>query len=117
MNVARRVLAVLWIAALPPLPASFIRQALCVHHYECATTWYYGPTRHTCGNPHAWSGFYGGMQFTLGTWQRADALLHRHDHPVWSSPRVQVAHAYVIVKQDGGSWREWPRSSRSCGLR
>lgn len=65
----------------------------------------------------------GGMQFTLGTWNRAAALSHGLV-PFASSgsaialqpPGVQILAAWLIVTQDSGSWREWPNTSRACGL-
>lgn len=68
--------------------------------------------------------FGGGMQFMVGTWNRAADLsggILPHvrytaeigNRPVWE----QVLAAWLIVRQDGGSWGEWPNTSRSCGLR
>jgi hypothetical protein len=66
----------------------------------------------------------GGMQFTLGTWNRAADLSHgrvphaRSNAEIAKQPaRVQLLAAYLIVQQDGGSWREWPQTSRACGWR
>lgn len=64
------------------------------------------------------NGYGGGMQFTLGTWNRAGAPYARSTSDIASaSPEEQIRRAYVIVIGDGGSWREWPRTSRACGLR
>jgi hypothetical protein len=65
----------------------------------------------------------GGLQFTLGTWNRA-AGLSRGAVPYASSTsaiaaqpaRTQIFAAYLIVRQDGWSWREWPQTSRACGF-
>lgn len=75
---------------------------------------HYGPAAHRYKGK--WNGYYGGWQFTLGTWRHADALLHRHDDPQWSAPWVQLWHVWAIVTADG-NWREWPNTSRACGLR
>lgn len=66
----------------------------------------------------------GGLQFTLGTWNRAAAMSH-HRVPHASSTSViaaqsaatQILAAWYVVESDGGSWREWPVTSRACGLR
>lgn len=111
-------LAALAIAALavPPhhwrAPHPFYEHALCIHRYESGD-FHYGPTRHPRG---AWNGYFNGWQFTLGTWQRADRLLGRHDDPQWSPPWVQLMHVWAIWRDDAYSFREWPRSSKLCGL-
>lgn len=75
----------------------------------------------------AWNtinGYGGGMQFLVGTWNRAAELSHGMVPRVWSQSaiaaqraRVQIYAAWLIVRQDGGSWREWPQTSRACGWR
>lgn len=92
----------------------FLRSALCIHRGESGD-FHYGPQAHRYRG--SWNGYYGGWQFTLGTWQRADRLLGRHDDPQWSPPWVQLWHVYAIWRDDGGSFREWPNTSRACGLR
>lgn len=64
----------------------------------------------------------GGLQFTLSTWNRAAALSGGavpFAASTWAiarqPPRVQLLAAFLIVRQDGGSWREWPQTSRACG--
>jgi|SRR5579884_494062 len=132
------------------LPVSFVEQALCVHsgwHYATATTrrqrrhadyWIDGRAYvRTWNVPDSVAGgsgeggwtdvnasYGGGMQFTLGTWNRA-AALSQERVPYASSNAgiagepavVQILAAYLIVRQDGGSWREWPETSAACGLR
>lgn len=70
------------------------------------------------------NGYGGGMQFVVGTWNRAAALSGGRV-PFASSqssiaaqpPGVQILAAWFIVRQDGWSWREWPQTSRACGWR
>jgi hypothetical protein len=79
--------------------------AMCVHRHE-SVLW------HIVNSPYA-----GGMQFELGTWHRAGG----NGSSLWAvaraSPREQLYRAWKIWSQDGGSWREWPTTSRMCGLR
>ena len=66
----------------------------------------------------------GGLQFMLGTYNRA-AGLAKGKLPYAASradvsrlpAAAQIYAAYMIWRQDGGSWREWPETSRACGLR
>lgn len=122
-------------------PTWFVEDALCVHsgsHYT--HTRQHGPPEYvlwghgywrtwkTTGNGEgAWptvNSYGGGLQFTLGTWNRAAGLSHGAV-PVASSnssiaaqpAAVQILAAWLIVTQDDGSWREWPNTSRACGLR
>ena len=70
------------------------------------------------------SDYGGGLQFMLGTWNRAvglskGVLRYARSHADISrmSWAEQIYGAYMIVTQDGGSWREWPLTGRACGLR
>jgi len=71
------------------------------------------------------NGLYGGgLQFMLGTWNRAAGLARgklRYARSRADISRMswaeQVYGAFMIVTQDGGSWREWPLTSRACNLR
>lgn len=70
------------------------------------------------------SSYGGGLQFMLGTWNRAADLSggvvpRAASHSGIATQRVetQIYAAWMIVAQDGGSWREWPNTSRACGLR
>ena len=96
----------------PHAPAWFVQQALCVHHYE-AGAWKWTPSYHP-GYTY-WNHYWTGMQFNLGTWQTANKYLHYHTSPYTDSPRLIILHAYAIVRHDG-SWREWPKTARACGL-
>lgn len=69
------------------------------------------------------NGYGGGMQFLLGTWNRAAGLSHglvpyvsSQSGIAMQSPATQILAAWFIVQQDSGSWREWPNTSRACGL-
>lgn len=83
-------------------PAGWLSGALCVHSHESGD-W------HIHNEPYA-----NGFQFMLGTWIRAGGSASTW---VTASPAEQLYRAYVIWRQDGGSWREWPNTSRACGLR
>lgn len=50
----------------------------------------------------------------LGTWERAGGAATSW---VTAPPAEQFYRAWIIWRQDGGSWREWPNTSRACGLR
>lgn len=82
-------------------PNWWYRQAVCIHRHE-STNW-----RAATGN-----GFFGGFQFMLGTWHRVGG----HGYPHLASPNEQYFRTWLIWRQDGGSWREWPNTSRACGL-
>lgn len=96
------------------VPRSFRVRAICVHNHEEHWSWRWSPRFH----PHYsyWNHYYTGMQFAQSTWQRANGLLHSHVRATTNNATVIIRHAYVIVRQDGGSWREWPNSARECGL-
>jgi len=87
-----------WSARLSTPPGWF-RAALCIHSKEGA--W----------NSNTGNGYFGGLQFMLGTWRSVGG-------PSWPhlvSPREQLYRAYLVWKRDGGSWREWG-TARLCGL-
>jgi hypothetical protein len=83
-------------------PHAWLVGAICVHSHESGD-W------HIVNPPYA-----NGFQFTLGTWIRAGGVASS-----WASasPREQVYRAWIIWRGDSGSWREWPNTSRMCGLR
>ena len=83
-------------------PPSWLPGALCVHSHESGD-W------HIHNDPYA-----NGFQFTLGTWLRAGGSASTW---ISASPREQLYRAYRIWLADGRSWREWPVTSRMCGLR
>lgn len=78
----------------------FLRAATCLHEHEGA--W----------DANTGNGYYGGLQFTLGTWRRSGGIGYPHT----ASPREQIYRCWVIVRQDRGSFREWGTAAR-CGLR
>lgn len=80
------------------VPAWFRAQALCIHRYE-SRDW------HNRGH------HFGGLQFTLGTWQSVGG----RGNPADASPAEQIYRAFLVWKRDGGSWREWSTAG-ACGL-
>jgi hypothetical protein len=64
------------------------------------------------GNPAAntGNGFYGGLQFTLGTWQANGGT----GNPANASIAQQEAVANNVLASQG--WGAWPNTSRMCGL-
>lgn len=97
------------------VPDRFVRQAVCVHQHEEHWSWRWTPTFHPTYS--YFNGYYTGMQFALSTWRRANRLLHSHVSAYTNSKREVIRHAYAIVRQDGGSWREWRGTADVyCGL-
>jgi hypothetical protein len=84
------------------VPAWFRRQARCIAYHESRFEW------HIHDEPYA-----NGFQFTLATWRRVGGLTRTW---VSAAPREQFWRAWLVYRQDGRSWREWPSSSRACGL-
>jgi hypothetical protein len=90
----------------------FLRAATCVHQHEGA--W----------NDNTGNTYFGGLQFLESTWKRAGGAHHMaFDHPgdqrrypFTVSPREQIYRMWIIVRQDGGSFREWGTAG-ACGLR
>jgi hypothetical protein len=64
------------------------------------------------GNPSAdtGNGFYGGLQFTLQTWQAYGGS----GNPANASIAAQEAVAQRVLAAQG--WGAWPNTSRACGL-
>jgi len=81
-------------------PRRWLPQALCIHRHEGA--W----------NANTGNGYYGGMQFLLGTWRSVGGVLR----PDRATPREQLYRAWLVYRRDGGSWREWGTSG-ACNLR
>jgi hypothetical protein len=81
-------------------PAWWLRQATCIHEREGA--W----------DANTGNGYFGGMQFLLGTWRSVGG----RGRPDLASPREQLLRAWLVYRRDGGSWREWG-TARACGLR
>lgn len=119
------------------VPASFYPKALCVHdgwHYRRVwkpwqirhATYRFGAygfvrTWKTWSNGEAaWdehsSSYGGGLQFMLSTWHRAGGAAYTTWQIASASPREQIYRMYRIVRQDNGSFGEWPNTSRACGL-
>ena len=89
-----------------PLPRAWVRGAVCVHSHESGD-W------HIVNAPYM-----GGFQFLLSTWNsvrghHAGSLAQA----ATASPLEQLRSARAVWVRDGGSWREWPTTSRECGLR
>jgi len=89
----------------------FLRDALCLHHYE-------GAWHNNTGN-----GYFGGLQWLPSTWLRAGG---RYDvsfnHPgdrryaFTASPREEIYRMWLTYLKDGRSFHEWGTAAR-CGLR
>jgi hypothetical protein len=79
-----------WSARLST-PRGWFQQAVCIHEHEGA--W----------NDNTGNGYFGGMQFLLGTWKSVGG----RGLPSTASPREQLYRAYLVWRRDGGSWREW----------
>lgn len=73
--------------------------------------------------PGVVGGLYGGgLSFMVGTWNRAAALSRgavpyvRSSYGIASqSVATQLYAMWLIVQQDGGSFREWPQTGPACG--
>jgi len=65
------------------------------------------------GNPstNTGNGYYGGLQFTLGTWQANGGS----GNPASASAAEQQRVAENVVRNSGGSYGAWPNTSRMCG--
>jgi len=87
-----------WSARLST-PAGWYETALCIHHREGA--W----------NANTGNGYFGGMQFTLYTWQSVGG----RTRPDVATPREQLYRAYLVYTRDGLSWREWGTAGL-CGV-
>jgi hypothetical protein len=62
-------------------------------------------------NTNTGNGFYGGLQFTLGTWRAYGGT----GMPHLASKGQQVAVAERVLRRQG--WRAWPTCARRLGLR
>jgi hypothetical protein len=56
------------------------------------------------------NGFYGGLQFTLGSWQAAGGT----GNPSQASREEQIARAQILQSRQG--WGAWPACSAKLGL-
>jgi hypothetical protein len=86
----------------PRPPAWWLQGAYCVHRGE-SVDW------HIHNEPYA-----NGFQYLLGTWVRAGG---DPDDWITASPAEQLYRTWLVWLRDGRSWREWPMTSRACGLR
>lgn len=57
------------------------------------------------------NGFYGGLQFTLDSWQWVGG----EGYPHHASPEEQIKRAEILLERQG--WRAWPVCSRKVGYR
>lgn len=69
-----------------------------------------------CESHQQWSintgnGYYGGLQFSLGTWQNVGGAGYPHQNTKW-----EQIHRGEILQQRAG-WGQWPHCSRQLGLR
>ena len=126
------------------VPSTFVVQALCVHagrHYTAHRypgarlqyvlygRGYYLAHQNYDDMPHgragndgegAWNAtadpsYGGGLSFMVGTWNSAGGSVRSTYDIARATPSEQIYRAYVVWKRDGGSWREWPQTSRACG--
>jgi uncharacterized protein YabE (DUF348 family) len=58
------------------------------------------------------NGYYGGLQFNLGTWQSYGGQGYPHEN----SREQQIAIAQKLVNANGGSYGAWPHCSSQLGL-
>lgn len=59
------------------------------------------------------NGYYGGLQFALGTWRNVGGSGYPHQ----ASKAEQIRRAEILVSRSGGSYRaHWPSCSRRLGL-
>jgi hypothetical protein len=75
-----------------------VADALCIHEKE-------GAWDSNTGN-----GYYGGMQFDLGTWASAGGT----GRPDLQPASVQLRVAYTLWQRAG--WAPWPNTRLMCGL-
>ena len=57
------------------------------------------------------NGYYGGLQFSLGTWQSVGGTGYPHEH----SAATQIEKGKILQARDG--WGQWPACSIKLGLR
>lgn len=57
------------------------------------------------------NGYYGGLQFTLGTWHNVGG----QGYPNENSREEQIARAEILLARSG--WRQWPACTARLGLR
>ena len=57
------------------------------------------------------NGYYGGLQFSLSSWQAVGGVGYPHEHP----REVQIEMGKRLQARQG--WGAWPHCSRQLGLR
>ena len=57
------------------------------------------------------NGYYGGLQFSLPTWESVGGTGHPHEHPA----ATQIEHGRKLQARQG--WGAWPHCSQKLGLR
>lgn len=101
VRVQHRAVVRLRAARAAPWSASWLRAALCVHHYEGA--W----------NAATGNGYYGGFQFDVGTWLANGGGVYAARADL-ASPSEQLRIAYRTWTRRG--WSPWPNTAAVCGL-
>lgn len=86
---------------IPPWPPGWLADALCVHHHEGA--W----------NADTGNGYYGGMQFDIGTWDGNGGRRYAARADL-ARPRQQLLVALTTWRRRG--WQPWPNTAMQCGL-
>jgi resuscitation-promoting factor RpfB len=83
-------------------PTAWLRDAVCIHEHEGA--W----------NANTGNGQYGGMQFSLSTWQAVGGVTR----PDLATKREQLYRAWLWWKRRGrwGGRGGWPSTAIVCGL-
>jgi Transglycosylase-like domain len=76
---------------------------LCIHSGE-------GGWTSNTGN-----GFYGGLQFTQGTWERNGGRKYASRADL-ATPLEQMWIAESAWRESGGGFDQWPNTARACGL-
>lgn len=91
-------------------PRAWLVDAVCIHSHEGA--W------NSIGYVHGRATYGGGMQFLLSTYTRkgVEGMASSLWDIAHASPREQLYRAWLVWKQDGGSWHEWGTAG-ACGLR
>jgi hypothetical protein len=88
--------------AAPTRPPHYI-EWLCIHKGE-------GAWPDNTGN-----GFYGGLQFMQGTWERNGGLKYASRADL-ATPLEQMWVAENAWAESGGRFSQWPNTARACGL-
>lgn len=57
------------------------------------------------------NGYYGGLQFSLGTWRNVGGSGYPHENSKWE----QIHRGEILQERSG--WGQWPHCSRELGLR